>query len=95
MKVEVLPWKGRDVVNQNEVDMGVYQIRIDGKWAGTIGYQEGARPTIHKKMSPMEADEITRQVAEQLNKQKPGSAVIVPDAPTNTEERPSTASDFD
>ena len=70
MEIEVKPHRPKDIISKREIDGGVYQIRIDGKLAGFIGYQDGARPMIFERRSPLELREIESAVRVALMPQR-------------------------
>ena len=95
MVVEVLPFKARCVISKREIDGGVYQIRVDGDRVGFIGYQDGARPMLNDRWSPMELAEIEAAVKEQLPEQNTGGIRQPMLTPTPPEQKPVDHGDFD
>ena len=95
MIVEVKPFKVRDMITKQQRDSGMYQIIVDGQRLGFIGYHNDAKPMIHQRLSPMELDEITRAVNEQLPKQNTGDAVQVSEKPPTTPTEKQPHDDFD
>lgn len=96
MKIEVLPFKPRNVMPPHKpVDGGQYQIRVDGGLAGFIGYQKGAKPLLHTRWSPMELEEIETAVREQLAEQEVGKIVQVPLKPQTPPKKTENYGDFD
>ena len=94
MEVEVLPHKPLDVITKRPVDGGQYQIRVDGRLAGFIGYHDGAAPVMHLRFSPMELEEIEAKVDMSL-KQKIGKIVQPIPKPQKTEDKAKQYGDFD
>ena len=72
MLVEVKPLRMLDAISKRERDGGQYQICVDGRLAGFIGYRHGACPRMHREFSPLELREIESQVRRQLIPQEIG-----------------------
>ena len=96
MEIKVLPFKPLNVMPPHRpVDGGQYQIRVDDYLAGFIGYQQGARPVLHSRWSPMELAEIEAAVKEQLPSQDVGNIVQAPLKPQPPEKTTENHGDFD
>lgn len=88
MQIDVLPFKPRDVISKRPVDGGQYQIRVDGRLVGFIGYHNGARAMLHERFSPLELKEIERAVRVKLTPQMIGGIVQVPEKSKETKAGP-------
>jgi hypothetical protein len=91
--VQVKPFKPLDVISKRPVDGGQYQIVVDGKRVGFIGYHAGASPLLHSRYSPLELQEIEEKVRTQLSPQVVGK-VGQPPLPKQQAKPATVAGDF-
>jgi hypothetical protein len=81
------------VISKRPVDGGQYEIVVDGKRVGFIGYHNGASPLMHTRYSPLELQEIESKVRIQLMPQTIGN-IGQPPLPKQQAKPAAVAGDF-
>lgn len=85
LKVTVEPFIGNSVLKNPDgsnkpVRFDQYRVRVDGMHAGFIGFAPGSKLMLTLRFSPIEIDEIEKQVAGLVGSENQQS-VTVPDVP--------------
>ena len=79
MDIRLKEHRGRNIATGKEVYLGQYRIILDGRCIGYIRDKPGATVQLIERFSPIELEEITRQVQSMLP--DAGAASMVPDVP--------------